>query len=676
MTDPLYIGRPVYEPKPHTRLDPLALVEDGAWRVYKDWTKALPKEGRVFAPRLTGFTVRSLVAFKIAPNLTGEKDECLVSDPKPVIEVLDFRHADAEAARRRLVEDGLSQILSGCTSVVAALPDGLCVVVPLVRHPSTEAWVADIVGLDHLQTHLLDQRLFSGDKIDGHWIAVPDVTVGALAGQVNWCRDADFLESLLKRLRKSTQQGAGSLSRAQITHLVGQLVRGELLPSDGADLESYRDRLEAFGAGLVTNLESVDKIVAVLGDQQSVQEGLEAFIAERKTVLEAELRSTLEASYLQDLEASFSSYNEQRDQLATEVAALQSSLEIQRSQLDEERTQVKEARAALSTDLLELLAELDEEPLLEDADVARLGKRLAVRLGDPGHTFTTAAAAASPWAAPEHPDATLRPWAELDQVVVKTAQRWGYLADDLRIIDVCARGGMPVLLPEQVAGDLVACYAELIAGGGMSRHVLDPSVISVEDLWRPPGSARLGAFAKAWARARLDPARYQVVLLDGLHRTPSALWMPTFIDVMREARRPPNLLIFVSTGETPVDPERAWDLADDGMVAFSPTTSAGLPAAFLSRMAGKERSAAVFNAAEGPQPTVADLLKATEKLETALDGRRLRTACGLVRAAWSYGEQVALQSALALCGTGESASPAFTAGQLWVSAAPPQQDDR
>lgn len=675
MTDPLYIGRPVYEPKPHTRLDPLAVVEDGAWRVYRDWTKALPTEGRVFAPRLTGFTVRSLIAFKTVPNLTGEKDDCLVSDPKPVIEVLDFRHADAETVRRRLVEDGLPQVLSGQSSVVAALPDGLCVVVPLVRHPSTEAWVADIVGLDHLQTHLLDQRLFTGDKIDGHWIAVPDVTVGALAGQVNWCRDADFLESLLKRLRKLTQQGTGSLSRAQITHLVGQLVRGELLPSDGADLESYRDRLEAFGAGLVTNLESVDKIIAVLGDQPSVQDALEAFIAERKTVLEAELRSALEASYLQDLEASFSSYNEQRDQLATEVAALESSLELQRSQLDEERAQLKEARAALSADLFKILAELDDAPLLEDAGVARLIERLAVRLGDPCHTFATAAAAASPWAAPEHPDATPRPWAELDQVVMKTAQRWGYLADDLRLIDVCARSGMPVLLPERVAGDLVACYAELIAGGGMSRHVLDPSVISVEDLWKPPGSVKPGAFAKAWARARLDPARYQVVLLDGLHRTPSALWMPTFIDLMMEARRPPNLLIFVSTGETPVDPERAWDLADDGVVAFSPTASVGLSAAFLSRMAGKERSAAAFNAAEEPRPTAADLLKATGELETALAGRRLRNACGLVRAAWSYGEEGALQSALALCGTGGGASPAFAAGQIWVGSAQRQQDE-
>ncbi len=674
MSQPMYLGRPAYEPKPHSRLDPIAAVNEGAWYVYREWTNALPTEGRAFAPRLPGLSVRCLVAFSVEPNTVGEKDQFIVANPTPVSEVLDYRLAGVEIARRQLVEDGLLDLLYGSQSVVVALPNQLCVEVPLSRHPSTGAWVAKIDGLDHLQTYVLDERLFDGDQIEGRWLAVPDLTVGAPAGQVNWCRDADFLESVLKRLRKSTQQGSGSLSRSQIQQIVGQLDRSGLLPAAGADLESYRSRLQNFSQALTANLGAVDDIVTTLSTQPSVEQALEAYVAERKGALERELRTTLEDAYLQDLHASFAGLNEDRDRLAAEVDDLKSNLEAQRSQLNQERLELVDARGALSTDLRTLLSEFDDVPLLEDKDIAALGGLLAKRLGDAGESFTVALAGAPPWSAPRGKGAQSRPWSDLDDVLGRSARRWNYSAEDLRLADVAVRSGAIVVLPEGLAGDFVTCYAEAVAGGEVSRHVLDPSVISVDDLWRLPGSGRFGAFAKAWSRAKLDPKRLQILLLDGLHRTPSSLWMPTLLDVIQDARRPPNLLVFVAVGSPPVDPERAWPIGGGAVTVLSPSIGSGTSAAVLANIARSDWSVTVFDASDAPEPTLASMMSAITELEDVVSAERLRMACEQFRAAWAFGPEQAMQLARTLNGVGQVQSAGLSAGNAWVMSQTPHRD--
>ena len=92
MSEHLYLGRAMYAPRPHSRVEPIALFEDGGWRIYRDWTEALPNEGRVFAPRLPGFTADEMVAFHVS-HARGEqeRDQFVVLDPRRVLQVLDFR---------------------------------------------------------------------------------------------------------------------------------------------------------------------------------------------------------------------------------------------------------------------------------------------------------------------------------------------------------------------------------------------------------------------------------------------------------------------------------------------------------------------------------------------------------------------------------------------------------
>lgn len=136
---------------------------DGGWQVYQDFTEALPKEGRVFAPRLPGFSSRSLLAFSAEPISKNdqERDLYILAQPWGIQEVLDFRSIEVEAARRQLVELGLQQLLFGTDVIVAALSDGTCTVVKMVRHPADSRWVADIDGLEHLEVRSFDSPVCS-----------------------------------------------------------------------------------------------------------------------------------------------------------------------------------------------------------------------------------------------------------------------------------------------------------------------------------------------------------------------------------------------------------------------------------------------------------------------------------------------------------------------------------
>ncbi len=671
MSGLLFLGRPAFDPHPYTRIDPLAIAETGTWKVRGKWSDVLPTDGRAFAPRLPGFSTRSLVAFGIEPNGRSdqEKDRFVVANPEGVCEVIDFRKVDAEAARHQLVEIGLPRLLPGSERVVAALAGGLCVAVKMVRHPNLDLWIAEISELEHLPTHIFDERLFDGSQVEECWFTVPGVTVGATTGVVNWCREADFLESVLKRVRKaSAQMPAGGLTRQQLEQTVAQLGRADLLPSSGADLDAMRDRLLVFTPSLARNIRALDEIVELLGALKPVQDRLVAELSEQRALLERKMQQELEDKLLGELDASLTELTQERDELVGEVAALTTDLEAKRTELNDECHRLETARSALGADLTQLLVELGEQPLPADADVARLGVRLAAKLGEAGAAFEVAAQGGPPWTTLRRTMDEPKPWGEFDQVMQAAARRWGYVVDDLRLADAVARGGGLVILPDECASRFVGCYADVIAGGGYGRHVLDPSVISLDDLWRLPGSGRHGCLARAWAAAKLDPASFQVLLLDGLHRTPSLLWMSSLLDVLRDPRRPQNLLVFASLGAPSLDPDRAWRGPSEAAVALAPLTADGLPPALWGRVTGAARRTTQFDAVQAPAPTIAEVMSFVTLLEDKAPAGMVEVACDVHRAAWPFGAEHAANLARAVAGLEDQSPAGLATGAAWLRA--------
>ena len=85
---------------------------------------------------------------------------------------------------------------------LAVLVRGICASVRICSHRCLMA------------TYAFDASLFEGDKIDGRYFGVPGVTVGDRLGSVNWSPDSEFLETVLKRLRKITFPGDRGAAQA------------------------------------------------------------------------------------------------------------------------------------------------------------------------------------------------------------------------------------------------------------------------------------------------------------------------------------------------------------------------------------------------------------------------------------------------------------------------------
>jgi hypothetical protein len=339
-----------------------------------------------------------LFAFRVEPSRRPslEKDLFLVCDPTRIEEVIDFRSVDQELARRAVVELGIRSMMPGTTRIVAALADNTCVVVRMKRHPTDDRYVAEIDGLDDLATHALDASVFDGDRIRGHFVAVPGVTVGQQLGTINWCRDADFLETVVKRLRRVSPPGRPSpIARGQVASLVAFLSQVGLTPSGGNDLARMRRRLVSFSSELA-HFQELDELVDAVRVLRPVKVQLEKELAVRRADMEAELRAELTKQVRADLKQQLTSLTEARARLTAEVAELGGQCERARRGADAAREVLDELRATLRDELITFWTTLDEVPVGGAASVREISERIVERLRARGHDLDLVPGACPP----------------------------------------------------------------------------------------------------------------------------------------------------------------------------------------------------------------------------------------------------------------------------------------
>ncbi len=583
MNRELYLGSCQYDPptgRTFTRIGVLARAEAGAWQL-DDFAQTLPPEGCVFAPNLPTVREGDCVAFHVVQNerLEPGKDEWLVGETVPVAEVLDYRDRDPETARVKLVEEGVKGLFPGTREIIVALPEGVCVVLPMVQHPHEDLFSANRSELQMLQTFALDDRLFEGEKIQGAWLNVPQYTVGRPVSTVDWRSDADFLSWVLRRLRK-VQKGS-PVSRRQVAPLVRYLQDARLIAAPGEVLSVSALRLERLVPQLAANHSALEEIVGILSALEPVEDGIEARRKQAKDELKTELQSTVR----KELEEGLTDLTTRRDGLRKEITSLIGSVKA------EERRAVAAEKAArrLEVALADELAAVGE--VLEGADGAALSKasdlakRLAGRLSEVDTPLELAPGPMAPWSRSVGSRGAPTSWSDAANSLRATAERYGYDPEEMRVADVAVRAGLVLILPEESAADFVRCYASAVAGGVATVEALHPAVIALDDLWRQPATGIPTGFAEVWTAARLDPHRYRVILLDGLQRAPNDLWARSLADVLAGPARPTNLLVFASLGKGFVDPERVWTGLEKAFVAFVPASPTGPTVQLLERAA-------------------------------------------------------------------------------------------
>lgn len=549
----------------------------------------------------------------------------------PVEEVLDFRDRDAETARRLLVETGLRALALGTTKVLVALPGELCVEVRMERPADETVYRAHFAGLQTLAVHRLDPRVFEADPIGGRVFAVPGETVLRQVDTVNWSPDAEFLEFALKRLRKVVAAGDPPVPLSRIPSLATYLVRAGLTPALAADLEPIRSRLPTVAASLDDAVVNVDDIVDVISALRPVAARLEADMAGRREALETELRTDLEDRLRAEATALEQEIETRRAQVDAEVADLEALGDLARTEADATRVAREEMRAALQDEVLALGGNLAD---LGEGEPRDLVARVAQRLRDKGVDVEPVPMATPPWArVRSHAHHPARAWSEAVAAFEAAAKRFGLPTTDLIVTDVAARSGALVLLPEGQGLDLLRSYASVVACGEIIRQALDPSVLSLDDLWRQPGSTTPTAFAAAWAAAKTDARRYRIVVLEGLHRTPMDLWAPSLVEALSDPGRPTNLLVFATLGANAVDPARAWRELAAHVVPLRPTRAPEISAEMLAIATGAVTPVSCLDALAAGVPSRSEVLAFVDDHGADLPPQALPRVMGVLRSA-------------------------------------------
>ncbi|SEE27381.1 hypothetical protein SAMN05444161_5297 [Rhizobiales bacterium GAS191] len=673
MNPPVYLGEAAYDGVKFARVQPRALAEDGAWRIYQDWREALPNEGKAFAPRPLRFRVGELFAFDVQPNPRTDTgpDRQIVASCVEVEEVLDFRDRDPEIARRLVVEAGLQSKVPGTSHVVVALRDGLCVRVRLEKHQGGPGFVAAWEGLNRLAVHVLDPAVFAGNKIGGRLLAVPGVTIGKQVGVTNWCPDADLLEAVLKRLRRVSGAEASPISRTQIAPLISYLKNAALLPSLGTDLEPVRGRIGTLAASLGENTRGLEELVDLVGRLRPVEARLKAAAAQRRAEIEAELRSELEGQVRAEIEARHTELIAARDRLQNELTDLEALAGLARQEAAATTAARDELGAALRDELIALQGRLEEAPGSEAVTAAELSARIAARLRARGDESELSPGESPPWArARVRPREPVRKWETAVETINGAAKYFGFSPDEMLVADVAARSGALVVLPEAEANAFVHAYASAMTCGEVVRQALDPSILSIDDLWRQPGGGRPTAFATAWAAASLDTRRFRVVLLDGLQRTPMNLWIPSLVDVVAGASRPRNLLLFASLSRDVLDPARVWQGLESAVTGLVAKRSGTLSPQILAAATGSLVPVSCFDAEAAATPDRRDIFEFVEGFSGEPVPATLRRITSVLRAAWALAPAAAPSQIASAFGDGDQADDRFrlhlVAGTEWL----------
>jgi C-5 cytosine-specific DNA methylase len=574
------------------------------------------------------------------PDTDLVDDRYLLSRATKLQEILDYRRVPSEQVRRLLVEQGIDRLAPGTTSVVAALEDGRCVALDMIRHPVSGRFVAAMTGLHGLAAHVFDATVMESDQIEGRVFAIPGVTVGEQVGRLDWSPDSDFLDTLVKRLRRiASSPDPFPFTRAQTDSLITYLSRAALLPAVGDDLARLKARLATFVGDLKVNTRELDDLIAILCDLKGVNGRLAEEVASRRAELESQLRSELSVSVEREVRTAFQAVDEERSKLMAEAAELSDAISEHRKAVANLEMAQSELATQLRHELASLQGSLHELPDAVHDQVVELSRRVGERLDHLVQGVELIPARAPPWARVVSPLASLETWEKGARHLRNAAKRWGFHFEDLVCADIAARAGRIVLLPRKIAADFCSCYAASISAGHFLRHVLDPSILSLDDLWRQPPAFAPTGLARAWAFATTHPRRYVPVLLDGLERTSLDLWLPSLVEEISSIRRPTNLLIFASLGEKIIDRARVPEDFGDLVVPVLPESNGEISAAMIAKAGGPAPLSSALDCATASRPTRGQMLELLEEMELPATKDPTEILCW-ISAAWALRDTI------------------------------------
>ncbi|MDT3322027.1 hypothetical protein Q4Q52_20030 [Shewanella sp. SP1S2-4] len=558
MLDEVYLGKSVrdYNSGSKSQIEALAKESGGYWVISDSFKYDLPPNGTAFAYDFSLRWIKSdqLITFKVQPNsqIKGDSYDQFVVDPraKPVRCILDYRKKGGmEFARYQCLEVGFSVDAIDSEEVIIAISDEECLVVHLTLDQATNRYVS---RSGTITVSSLNPMIFKSDRINERLYEVPDKTVLEALYDLPWKFDQDLLSDLLDALRKSDSNG---LSKNKRDELVSVFTRAKNLADEHTDMAYLAAWLPSFCNRLDTYVDVPIRIAETLTQIEPVKQQLE----ETRCKVENSLREELEPHVRLQLEDSHHELKQVLEDTRRQLKLVSEELISKKEEAERLEATLTHLGEELLGQIQRLNPVLGVENDLVDKDFEQLLNGLRSVLGDYARHLSPRYVQIPPWSLAQVASTSEHiTFSQIPERLNKVARDAGILSESMSLFDTGARSGALVILPQVQAEVMVQAYARAVSRGDFVRVPLGPSVLQLDDLWVHPAKDQPTGFAYAWLEAENNPDQVQLVWLDGLHRSPMDLWLPSLIGVLHSDKRPTNLLVVASIEHDQLDADRVW----------------------------------------------------------------------------------------------------------------------
>lgn len=581
------------------------MLQEGAWIRLDDRKKRFARNDGIQVPRndLNGYATNAAGSFWFLARETigSEDDRYSRVGPARAIPVLDLRHLSIFDVRRKVLREGVRLPDHQMRQALVLLPEGKYARLKFEKTGSY--WIAKLPADNLVELRAVDPSWDVYQHSDDFGYLPLDAEGSPHGEVVDWTSDREFLAKLVKRYKSAVEGYIGLGSKTvddPVKRLQRALSEAHLLGEDGRAREAAVRRLREESKVLLQGLESIEDVGQLLLNSDAGRQLLERTVEARTrsiaSDMEAQARYRLDESLragqdeinvlenrilslrgqvttLEEVTQSLGQANEERRRLQNttdiELSARQAALDVASEKLSsvQEALSAAEARSAEAkareSSAADGLSELKQEMakvardlldagesanLIGDERIGVLGRRIKALLGTEGEDSSDQTPLPSPpWTWSRSVEPSTISLAELPIRLEEEANFHGVNSSDLQLLDAASRAGELVFLVGPSAELALTALTRAVAGGHVRNHVLDPSAIGLDDLWRVPGSHRPTAFATAWSRALQEPETSVLVCLRNIDAAPFRLWLRSLRAALASPMRPSNLIVLATT---------------------------------------------------------------------------------------------------------------------------------
>ncbi len=540
-----------------TRFDPHLRLGPKGWERIGDPLRDYPDDGKIFSrdPRCLDAPTGSFWTFRTEPNPRSEvqgrsRDKLIARDVLPATRIIDLSRDSWEAARYKIVEEGLPVSIGYLAEALILLADDACVRLRFTSDSSGEVWQPHPDMLADLNVLRRDASIDIGATIAGAAFLVPGAEPREVIDCLDWSPNDEFLPKILKRIRRAGHGDMGALTNAAIDALTSFLKSRGMLPGEDPALRRMRRRLQDFLPQFDPSEDQLDAMVSVVEEHRPVADRLSKALEQQKVSLERQLTAQLAAEIRGRLEI------EEREAAARVEVALKDAAEAEAMQAETlakaeaARLEIASVEAALTQEIGELQAVLAAAPPSAGARAAAIASAVSAALRDTRPGTTILPSAVPPWAEVRVDVTAPIGAADLVERIEVEAGKAGILKEDLAAFDALLRGGEIVMLLGNGVSATLAAYARTVSAGRITRFALDPSIIGLDDLWRQAASGVPTPLAYSWHLATSHPSACIFLVIEAINAAPFEFWLSSLAAALGHPNRPRNLLIAATVSST------------------------------------------------------------------------------------------------------------------------------